>query len=102
MLAFFVPESDGSKSFVDQTFTCLVYIVCNMSTSIRISEETKQKLEALKRDDETFDDLIDRLTRSEKDVKELAGFAGEDIEEDMKEARKELNESLEERSGRRE
>lgn len=69
-----------------------------MSTSIRISEETKQKLEALKRGDETFDDLLDRLARSEKDVKEIAGFADEDIEEAMKAAREELNESLEERA----
>lgn len=69
-----------------------------MSTSIRISEETKQKLEALKRGDETFDDLLDRLARSEKDVKEIAGFADEDIEEAMKAGREELNESLEERA----
>ncbi|QZA89838.1 antitoxin VapB family protein [Salinarchaeum sp. IM2453] len=32
-----------------------------MSTSIRISEETKRKLKAVKRTDETFDELLTRL-----------------------------------------
>ena len=71
-----------------------------MSTSIRISEETKRKLEAVKRDDETFDELLDRLavSRTEEDVREMAGFGGEGVAEGMKEAREELNESLEERA----
>jgi predicted CopG family antitoxin len=73
-----------------------------MSTSIRISEETKRKLEAVKRDDETFDELLDRLavSRTAEDVREMAGFGGEGVAEGMKEAREELNESLEERSNR--
>jgi len=37
------------------------YIVLGMSTSIRISEETKRKLKAVKRTDETFDELLTRL-----------------------------------------
>lgn len=32
-----------------------------MSTSIRVSEETKAKLDHLKREDETFDELLRRL-----------------------------------------
>lgn len=32
-----------------------------MGTSIRVSEGTKKKLERLKRDDESFDDLLARL-----------------------------------------
>jgi predicted CopG family antitoxin len=73
-----------------------------MSTSIRISEETKDKLEALKRDDETFDDLLDRLavTRTEADVREMAGFGGQGVADGMAEAREELNESLERRTDR--
>jgi len=73
-----------------------------MSTSIRISDETKRKLEAVKRDDETFDELLDRLavTRTEEDIREMAGFGGEDLEESMAEARDELNRTLEERSER--
>jgi len=75
-----------------------------MSTSIRISDETKAKLEAVKREGETFDELLDRLavTRTKEDVREMAGFAEAGIEEHMKEKRSELNESLEERTSRSE
>lgn len=69
-----------------------------MSTSIRISEQTKRKLEALKGDEETFDQLLDRLARTEKDVEELAGFADEPVEEAMDQARQELNDGLQERT----
>jgi predicted CopG family antitoxin len=72
-----------------------------MSTSIRISEATKRKLEAVKRDDETFDELLDRLavSRTEADVHEMAGFGGDGVAEGMEEAREDLNESLDERAG---
>jgi predicted CopG family antitoxin len=68
-----------------------------MSTSIRISEETKQKLEAVKRDDESFDELLARLAinRTAEDVEEMAGFGPEGIEQHMQQARDELNDSLE-------
>lgn len=69
-----------------------------MSTSIRISEQTKRKLEAIKGDEETFDQLLDRLARTEKDVEELAGFAEEPVEEAMEQARQELNDDLQERT----
>lgn len=71
-----------------------------MSTSIRISEETKRKLEAVKRPDETFDELLARLAvdRTEADVEELAGFADEGIEQHMRQTRSDLDESLDERS----
>ncbi len=39
-----------------------------MSTSIRVSEDTKRKLERLKREDETFDDLLDRLASDEEPI----------------------------------
>jgi predicted CopG family antitoxin len=73
-----------------------------MSTSIRISDETKRKLEALKRDGESFDDLLSRIAvdRTEKDVRELAGFGDEGLAEHMKQKREELNESFEERKKR--
>lgn len=69
-----------------------------MSTSIRISEKTKRKLEAIKRDDETFDELLSRLAvdRTESDVEEMAGFGRSGIEKHMRETRSELNESLSE------
>lgn len=70
-----------------------------MSSSIRISDETKRKLEAVKREDETFDELLDRLavTRTEQDVRELAGFADEGLDDHMEQKRADLNESLDER-----
>lgn len=73
-----------------------------MSTSIRISEETKRKLEVIKRPDETFDDLLARLAvdRTEADVEALAGFAEEGIEDHMREARSDLNDGLNERTDR--
>jgi len=65
--------------------------------SIRISEETKRKLEAVKRDDESFDELLARLAinRTAEDVEEIAGFGSEGIEQHMQQARDELNDSLE-------
>lgn len=35
-------------------------------TSIRVSEETEARLETLKRSDESFDDLLGRLTNRER------------------------------------
>jgi len=68
-----------------------------MST-IRVTDEVKERLEALKRDDESFNDLLDRLSRSEKDVEEMAGFLSDfddgHLEEDVRAAHEELNESL--------
>lgn len=71
-----------------------------MSSSIRISDETKKKLELVKRDDETYDELLDRLATTEKDVEERGGFADDGVVEDMARARDELNESLQDRSDR--
>lgn len=39
-----------------------------MSTSIRVSDETKRLLERLKRDEETFDELLERLAQSERPI----------------------------------
>ncbi|CCQ33378.1 putative ACR protein [Halorhabdus tiamatea SARL4B] len=69
-----------------------------MST-IRVSDEVKERLRALKRDDESFDELLDRLSRREKDIEEIAGslaFLDEDgaLEAEMRAAHDELNESL--------
>lgn len=70
-----------------------------MST-IRVTDEVKERLRDLKRDDESFNDLLDRLSRSEKDVEQIAeslpSVSDEDVQQ-MDSARKRLNESLEER-----
>lgn len=39
-----------------------------MSTSIRVSDDTKRILENLKREDETFDELLERLAQSERPI----------------------------------
>jgi predicted CopG family antitoxin len=75
------------------TVTRAEYDVFGMSTSIRITEETKRALEAVKRSGETFDELLARLAvdRTEADVERLAGFAEDGIEEHMREVRSELD-----------
>jgi len=71
-----------------------------MST-IRVSDEVKERLRDLKRDDESFNDLLDRLSRSEKDVGEIAQSLSElndgDFGEQMQAAHDELSDSLERR-----
>jgi predicted CopG family antitoxin len=70
-----------------------------MST-IRVSDEVKERLRDLKRDDETFNDLLDRLSRTDKDVEAIAESlpsVDEDDMERMDDARERLNESLEDR-----
>jgi predicted CopG family antitoxin len=39
-----------------------------MGTSIRVSNETKAKLARLKREDESFDDLLNRLVSEEEPI----------------------------------
>jgi len=40
----------------------------HMSTSIRVSDETKSKLTRLKRDDETWDEFLSRLANDEEPI----------------------------------
>ncbi|MBX0284841.1 DUF7557 family protein [Haloarcula salinisoli] len=70
-----------------------------MST-IRVSDEVKERLRDLKRDDESFNDLLDRLSRTEKDVEAIAQSLPSVDESDverMDNARDRLNNSLENR-----
>jgi predicted CopG family antitoxin len=39
-----------------------------VSTSIRVSDETKSKLARLKRDDETWDEFLSRLANDEEPI----------------------------------
>lgn len=50
-----------------------------MSTSIRVSDETKRMLERLKREDETFDKLLERLVQSENPI-EIGAWSEDDAE----------------------
>ena len=65
-----------------------------MSTSIRVSDDTKSMLAVLKEDDESWDEFLVRLARRERDVEELGGFATEGVEQSMERSHRELNESL--------
>jgi predicted CopG family antitoxin len=61
-----------------------------MSTSIRVSDNTKQMLQSLKRDDETFDELLERLAQSEQPI-DIGAWS----EEDADRARKAVKRSRE-------
>jgi predicted CopG family antitoxin len=68
--------------------------------TIRVSDELKERLRDLKRDDESFNDLLDRLSRSEKDVDPIAESLPSVDEVDVERmdgARDRVNESLENR-----
>lgn len=64
-----------------------------MSTSIRVSDNTKRMLESLKREDETFDELLERLVQSEKPI-DIGAWSEEDAER-AREAVKRSRESFE-------
>jgi predicted CopG family antitoxin len=50
-----------------------------MTTSIRVSDETKEKLKRIKREDETFDEFLRRLADTEAEIADSAGaWAGTD------------------------
>jgi predicted CopG family antitoxin len=67
-----------------------------MSTSIRISEETKAKLEAVRRENESFDDLLSRLVvdRSEGDIDDLLEMGEAGVGEHMRQQNQELSATL--------
>jgi predicted CopG family antitoxin len=65
----------------------------HMSTSIRVSEDTKKKLERLKRDDETWDAFLDRLA-NEGDSMTPGAWDGTDKAEAAREAVKRSRESF--------
>lgn len=66
-------------------------------TSIRVSDETKTRLDLLKREGESYDDVINRLTGRDR----WAGFGAlsneeSDTREGMERVRKELREGMQE------
>ncbi|MDR5656005.1 antitoxin VapB family protein [Halodesulfurarchaeum sp. HSR-GB] len=64
-----------------------------MSTSLRVSEETKAILERLKREDETFDELLARLATNEQPIN--VGAWSEEQADRAREAVKRSRESFE-------
>ena len=73
-------------------------------TTIRVTDEVKERLRDLKRDDESFNDLLDRLSRSRTDFEATAGFLGEIVDEQLADrvdqTHEELNESFDSWPGR--
>ena len=66
--------------------------------TISLSEEAYQRLQALKRDDESFTDVVIRITDSEQDVmKGFGSWADTDLREEVEAARDEFNEDFETR-----
>jgi len=63
-----------------------------MSTSIRVTDETKRMLESLKQEDETFDELLERLVQSEKPIN--IGAWSEEQADQAREAVKRSRESF--------
>jgi len=64
-----------------------------MSTFIRDSDDTKEMLERLKREDETFDELLERLAQNEKPIN--IGAWNEDQADRAREAVERSRESFE-------
>jgi predicted CopG family antitoxin len=73
-----------------------------MTTTIRVSDEIKDRLERLKREGESFDELLDRLSRDEKDIEAIAGSfdrpEDEGLTESVNQTHERLNRSLENRT----
>jgi predicted CopG family antitoxin len=64
------------------------------STSIRVSDETKEKLARLKRDDESWDEFLDRLA-NERAGMSAGAWKGTDKAEKAREAIRRSRESYE-------
>lgn len=66
-----------------------------MSTTIRVTEETKARLERLKGDTESFDDLLSRLADVEAHMAQSAGaWADTERAEHVRAERERLKESF--------
>lgn len=63
-----------------------------MSTTIRVSDETKDRLRTLKREDETFDELLCRLASDEEPIR--VGAWSEEEAERAREAVRRSRESF--------
>lgn len=71
-----------------------------MSTTIRLSEETKGKLSALKREGESFDDALARILEEQTERDFTAGFgilADADTSERVRESHEAMNDQIDER-----
>lgn len=68
------------------------------SKNLTVTEEAYDRLKSHKRPDESFTDVVMRITRGDKDpLKGLGAWSGTDHAERVEQTRKELNEEMEER-----
>lgn len=65
----------------------------HMSTSIRVDDDTKERLERLKRDDETWSEFLTRLA-TESGTMEPGAWEGTDKAEKARQARKRARDSF--------
>jgi len=66
--------------------------------TITITEEAYERLSALKRDEESFTDVINRVTGGQKDImKGFGAWKGTGLRDAVEEARDEFNSDYEER-----
>ena len=67
-----------------------------MSKTIRAADETHAELARLKREDETFDELISRLLRQRReDIRDGAGlWSGSDAAETARDARQQMKQDV--------
>jgi predicted CopG family antitoxin len=72
-----------------------------MSTTIRVSDETKSMLSVLKEDDESWDEFLNRLARRERDVEAIGGFGEDGLAESMERTNQAMSESFEDNIERR-
>lgn len=67
-----------------------------MSKTIRLDDETHAELARLKREDETFDDLVSRLLRQRREnIRDGAGlWSGSDAAEKARDARSQMKQDI--------
>ena len=66
--------------------------------TITLTEEAYQRLREMKRDEESFTDVVLRVTNSEQDImKGFGSWANTDLREEVEAARNEFDEDFEQR-----
>lgn len=98
----FIPESTSNPAHVPEQsqYSYSVTACVNMSMGtdhIRISDEAKARLESRKRDDESFTDVIIRLTERDADVERFAGaYADVDLADGVERVEERMDDSFRE------
>lgn len=89
MIAYY----DGSTVIGSSNYFCMYTQSPDMTTLIRVSDETKEKLARLKREDESWDEFLDRLA-NERAGMQTHAWDGTDKPTKAREAIKRSRESF--------